>query len=116
MTVQDIARVAHEVNRAYCQSLGDFTQPPWESAPQWQTDSAINGVEFHLSADHPPSASHESWLKQKEAEGWKFGPVKDAEKKEHPCYVPYDQLPKEQQAKDFLFRAVVHALKPNLSA
>ena len=26
---------------------------------------------------------------------------------EHPCFVPYDQLPKEQQVKDALFVAVV---------
>jgi hypothetical protein len=42
----DIARVCHEVNRAYCTSLGDESQLPWDSAPQWQKDSAINGVRF----------------------------------------------------------------------
>ena len=31
-------------------------------------------------------------------------------KKEHPCFVPYEELPTEQKAKDFLFRGVVHAL------
>ena len=36
--------------------------------------------------------------------------VKDAERKEHPCCVPYDALPVEQKTKDYLFRAVVHAL------
>ena len=61
--------------------------------------------------DHGPEASHESWMKQKLEEGWKYGPVKDPERKEHHCIVPFDQLPREQQAKDFLFRAVVHALK-----
>lgn len=115
MDIKGIAQVAHEVNRAYCQALGDYTQPPWDVAPDWQVNSAIKGVEFHLSGDHPPSASHESWLKQKTEEGWKFGPEKDPEKKEHPCFVPYDQLPKEQQAKDFLFRAVVHALRNHLA-
>lgn len=49
-----IARVCHEVNRAYCQALGDNSQPAWEDAPAWQ---------------------------------------------------------REQQAKDFIFRAVVHAMK-----
>lgn len=39
MTVEQIVRVAHvahEVNRAYCQSLGDNSQPTWEDAPHWQ--------------------------------------------------------------------------------
>lgn len=107
---EDVARLAHEVNRAYCQALGDDSQPPWELAPQWQKDSAMLGVALHL--DNPnagPQASHESWGAQKIADGWKYGPVKDPERKEHPCLVPFDQLPREQQAKDFLFRGVVHA-------
>ncbi len=48
---------------------------------------------------------------RKEEEGWEWGPEKDANKKQHPCFVPYNQLPTEQQAKDFLFRQVVHSLK-----
>jgi hypothetical protein len=102
-----IAKICHQVNKAYCESLGDLSQPDWDAAPQWQKDSAINGVKFH--SDNPtakPSASHESWLKQKEDEGWKYGPIKDAEKKEHPCFVPYNQLPTEQKAKDYIFSAI----------
>lgn len=100
-----IARVAHEINRAYCASLGDVSQPAWEDAPEWQKASALVGVDMHLAKpDATPEQSHESWLAQKTAEGWKFGPVKDAEKKEHPCCVPYAELPAEQKAKDYLFR------------
>lgn len=107
-----IARVAHEINRAYCASLGDTSQPAWEDAPEWQKNSALVGVDMHLAKpDATPEQSHESWLAQKLAEGWKYGPVKDAEKKEHPCCVPYADLPAEQKAKDYLFRGVVHALK-----
>ena len=111
ITKEEIARACHEVNRAYCQALGDTSQPAWEDAPEWQRASARLGVELHMSGDHGPEASHESWMKQKLEEGWKYGPVKDPERKEHHCIVPFDQLPREQQAKDFLFRAVVHAMK-----
>jgi hypothetical protein len=83
-------------------------------APEWQRQSALNGVAFHLTAlekgDEPaPSASHESWLAEKEADGWKYGPVKNPETKEHPCFVPYDQLPVEQRRKDYIFGAIVKA-------
>lgn len=112
MTVEQIAQVAHEINQAYCNSIGDLSQPSWEEAPDWQKSSAINGVQFHLdNPDASPSASHESWLKQKEDEGWKYGEVKSAELKEHPCFVPYDQLPVSQRSKDYLFKQVVHSLK-----
>lgn len=111
MNESEIARVCHEVNRAYCESLGDRSQPSWESAPEWQQKSAVNGVRFTLdNPAAPPSASHDSWLAEKKADGWKYGPVKNPETKEHPCFVPYDQLPQEQRAKDYLFQAVVRAL------
>lgn len=110
--IDDIARVCHEVNRAYCEGLGDYTQAPWEDAPEWQRASARMGVDLHLRGDFGPEASHISWMKQKLEEGWTHGPVKDPGKKEHPCMVPFDELPLEQQLKDHLFRAVVHALRP----
>lgn len=114
-TVEAIARVCHEANRAYCQTLGDDSQAPWDSAPEWQRESSRNGVVFHLeNLDASASASHENWLRVKERDGWKYGPVKDVERKEHPCCVPFDQLPVEQRRKDYLFRAIVHAFaQPN---
>lgn len=113
MTHAEIARIAHEVNRAYCQALGDDSQPAWEDAPEWQRSSAINGVQFHIdNPDAGPDHSHNEWLREKAATGWKYGPVKDADKREHPCFVPYEQLPVEQKAKDYLFRGVVHACYP----
>lgn len=111
LSVNDIARVCHEVNRAYCQALGDNSQPAWESAPEWQHDSAKSGVLMHLNhPDAPASESHRSWMEQKLAEGWKYGEVKDPEKKQHPCMVAFEDLPKEQQAKDYIFKAVVDSL------
>jgi hypothetical protein len=111
MVSDEIARVCHEANRAYCAALGDMSQLPWEDAPDWQRTSAIKGVEFALAnPSAPPSASHDSWLEEKRATGWKYGPVKDPEKKEHPCFRPYEELPAEQRRKDALFLAIVRAL------
>lgn len=112
--VESIARVCHEANRAYCVTIGDNSQPAWEDAPDWQKQSAVTGVQFHLTAlqsgvKPSPSASHESWLAEKERDGWKFGTVKDAEKKEHPCFVPYEQLPVDQRLKDYIFSGIVES-------
>jgi hypothetical protein len=117
MNFQEIARVAHEVNRAYCLAMGDTSQPTWEDAPEWQRSSAIKGVEFHAAnPGATPEDSHGSWLAQKEAEGWRWGEVKDPEAKTHPCFCPYGDLPVEQRAKDYLFRGIVHALLPHAVA
>lgn len=114
MDILQTAKVAHETNRAYCESIGDNSQPTWEDAPDWQKQSAVNGVVFHIKQHEAgitpsPSASHDSWLAEKAAAGWKYGPVKNPELKEHPCFVPYEQLPVEQRLKDYLFGAVVGA-------
>jgi hypothetical protein len=112
MKIKGVAKIAHEINKAYCHAIGDYSQPTWQDAPEWQKSSAIKGVEFHmLNPDAGPDASHASWMKQKTEEGWKYGPIKDAEKKEHPCYVPYEDLPTEQKAKDYLFKQVVTSLR-----
>ena len=112
LSVRDIARVCHEANRAYCESIGDMSQTSWEAAAEWQRESARQGVEFALSnPDAGASAQHDAWLEAKRLDGWKYGEAKNAETKEHPCFVPYDDLPAEQRAKDHLFKAVVQALK-----
>lgn len=111
LNTEQIAIVCHEANRAYCARLGDTSQLPWSESPEWQKASAIKGVQFCISnPDAPASANHDSWLEVKRSEGWKYGAVKDAEKKEHPCFVPYEKLPVDQQRKDALFKAVVEAL------
>ncbi len=115
LDIEQIATICHEANRAYCASIGDFSQPDWNGAPQWQRDSAINGVKFHLAAldsgkEPTPSASHESWLEEKRLDGWTYGPVKNPATKEHPCFIPYDGLPIEQRLKDYIFAGIVKSV------
>ena len=110
MTAAAIAQIVHEANRAYCETLGDRSQVSWDDAPDWQRDSAIDGVEGILAGRiTKPEQSHESWLAEKARTGWKYGAVKNAETKEHPCFVPYADLPPEQQMKDAIFFAIVRA-------
>ena len=112
MTSEDIAEVAHEINKAYCKSIGDDSQPAWADAPEWQRKSAINGVLFHV--ENPgvtPEQSHESWMREKAADGWTWGKEKDPALKTHPCFCEYSELPIEQRTKDYLFSAIVTALE-----
>ena len=110
MTPEQIARVVHEANRAYCVTLGDTSQPAWDVAPDWQQTSAIKGVVGILAGTITrPEESHDSWLREKAETGWKYGPLKNAETKEHPCFVPYAELPPEQRTKDAIFFAIVRA-------
>lgn len=106
-----IAKACHDANKAYCESIGDDSQPEWVNAPEWQTESAIAGVLFHKdNPDAGADASHNSWMEQKQSDGWVYGEIKDPKAKTHPCIVPFDQLPVEQQAKDFIFKSIVNSL------
>lgn len=109
---QVAAIVAHEVNRAYCQSLGDMSQVVWDEAPEWQRSSSLMGALAVVDgAITNPGDAHRSWMEQKVSEGWTYGDVKDADAKTHPCMVPFEQLPAEQQTKDLLFLATVRGVQ-----
>lgn len=110
MTDEQIAAICHEANKAFCEYLGDFSQPGWAEAPDWQRSSAIQGVGFHrANPEASDSASHDNWMAVKRAEGWIWGAVKDTDLKMHPCMVTYEALPPSQRFKDKLFRTIVHA-------
>ncbi len=107
--VMRIAAMAHEVNRAYCLSHGDESHQSWEDTPKLTQDSVISGVVAHLEDPTlTPAHSHALWMTFKLDEGWVYGEKKDYKAKTHPCLVNYNDLPPEQKAKDFIFRAVVH--------
>jgi hypothetical protein len=111
MNREQMARVAHEVNRAYCRALGDYSHVSWEESPEWQRSSIRMEVDLHLSGDFGPEAAHNAWMKHKLDEGWRYGPIEKPEAKEHPYLVPFVQLPAEQQAKDYIFRTVVRTIR-----
>lgn len=122
LDLEKIAKVCHEANRAYCETLGDSSQLRWEDAPEWQKQSAINGVDFHIRGFRSfgrwpkPYESHDSWLNQKKSDGWIYGPIKSESLREHPCIVPYDELPIEQRTKDFIFSGIVQAIYASIFA
>ncbi|HEX9232441.1 MAG TPA: RyR domain-containing protein [Blattabacteriaceae bacterium] len=112
MKIEDIARIAHEANKAYCESLGDFSQFLWSQSPDWQKDYVIAGVKFRLKNTHGTAEeNHSEWLKIRLQAGWKYSSIKNVEKKEHPNMVPYDRLPELQRVKDVLFISIVDGLK-----
>ena len=113
MTIRDMAKICHEVNAAYCESLGDFSQPAWENAGEAHQNSVISRVQAHLDdPDLTPQGSHENWLEIKNSEGWVLGSEKNAEADPptHPGLLAFEGLPIEQQSKNFIFKQIVNSL------
>lgn len=109
VTIDHIAEVAHEANRAWQRINGEVVNFPWESTSQTMRDSIRSGV-AGIIAGLSPEDSHESWCSYKISEGWVYGEVKDFAAKTHPCLVAYDDLPPADRIKDTLFSNIVHAL------
>lgn len=43
---------------------------------------------------------HEVWAQNRINEGWAYGPERDDAKKQHPCLVPYEELPDSEKEYD----------------
>jgi len=43
---------------------------------------------------------HDVWAMGRINDGWKYGPVRNDEKKEHPCLVPYSKLSETEREYD----------------
>ena len=111
MDMEQIARVCHEANRAYCKAMGDDSHQPWDDAPDWQRNSAVAGVRAVVEGQvFDAEQLHRNWMRDKMADGWKWGKVKDAEQKTHPGMVPFAELPESERKKDTLFANIVKAL------
>lgn len=57
--------------------------------------------------------THELWAQQRLADGWKYGEKRDDIKKEHPCLVPYEDLPESE--KEYDRRTALGAIKTFLA-
>lgn len=107
--IERIAHVCHEANRALQVTSDEAdVSPHFMEAPEWQVQSAYEGVQTALDGATPEEL-HDAWCKTKRRDGWVHGDIKDAVAKTHPCLVPYADLPADQRLKDAVFGAIVTA-------
>ena len=52
---------------------------------------------------------HEVWAASRMSEGWTYGPERNDELKQHPCLIPYDELPETE--KDYDRNTAMQTLK-----
>jgi len=57
--------------------------------------------------------AHENWAQERMAQGWQHGPRRDDDKKQHPCLVPYADLPDSERVYDR--RSAMETLKAIMS-
>lgn len=110
-TLDAIARTVHEALRAWAGAHGQHDIPAWDDAPDWMHASTRESIMHTFENGGADGRSqHEQWLQQKQRDGWRHGPVKDAAAKTHPLMIPYDDLPDWERRKDRLINAIAKAL------
>ncbi len=109
--VPEIARVCHEVERAYGNRFCGDVHPHWIDVPGELRESCMKRVQFfldHTGAD--AGAYHERWREIRAAEGWSYGKVRDDARKLDPRMVSFAELSDAQQVKGIIFHAIVRYL------
>lgn len=104
------ARAAHEALCSFDIAVQGHADAYWVDILAWQKTSMIHGVWAVLAGDNTPEKSHLSWVKERMRLGWRFGIEKSEKEKTNPYLVPYDSLPKVEQARRTLFVLTVRAM------
>ena len=73
------------------------------------TSSVSLGPELMRLAERLAENTHDVWARERIAQGWKYGPSRRADIKEHPCLVPYAQL--SEAEKDYDRNTALETLK-----
>jgi class 3 adenylate cyclase/tetratricopeptide (TPR) repeat protein len=62
---------------------------------QVRLDAGLTNLTERLAVN-----THETWAQKRFSEGWRYGLSRDDMAKEHPCLVPYDELPEIEKEYD----------------
>ena len=55
--------------------------------------------------------NHEVWARQRMKDGWRFGPARNDQRREHPSLVPYEKLPElEKKYDDIVVLEMIKAI------
>ena len=64
------------------------------------TDQTVLPPELTEITELLAKNTHEVWARQRLAEGWKYGKERNDKRKEHPCLIPYEELPENEKNYD----------------
>ena len=68
--------------------------------PKTEAEPILNRPDIQGMIESVAAKVHEAWARQREGEGWTWGKVHNAELKQHPCLVDYEQLPESEKEVD----------------
>lgn len=72
----------------------DYTPQPLD------TSDVVLPEELNALVEQIAKNVHEVWAQGRLSEGWKYGPERNDALREHPCLVPYEDLPEVEKEYD----------------
>lgn len=72
----------------------DYTPQPLD------TSDVVLPEELNALVEQIAKNVHEVWAQGRLSEGWKYGPERNDALREHPCLVPYEELPEVEKEYD----------------
>ena len=72
----------------------DYTPQPLD------TSDVLLPEELNALVEQIAKNVHEVWAESRLSEGWKYGPERNDALREHPCLVPYEELPEVEKEYD----------------
>ena len=64
------------------------------------TDGIVLSEDIMELCEKLSKNTHEVWSENRIKDGWTYGPERNDEKKEHPCLIPYNELPESEKEYD----------------
>jgi len=105
--VNAIAKMCHEVNRAYTAAIREPLKH-WHELEEQDKNIVIEHVAFLIiNVDADVKAWHDAWVSKMIVAGWKYDAKRSLKNKTHEHLKPFHHLPEKQQVKDALFHSVV---------
>lgn len=114
VTLRQIARMAHELDRIHGQHMGLIPVDSWEDLTSAFQDKRVELVQLIWkdragSKELTPADLHTSWMADGLANGWRHGATYDPQAKTHPFLVPFAELSPHEQLRLHLFVHLVTA-------
>lgn len=95
-----MSRIAHHCWVSYQIAAGQPYNIELSEAQMLSQKNAM--TQFLKDPGMTAEKNHENWMAYKLSIGWKPGPVRDEQKKESPCLVPFAELPEIEKKKDIM--------------
>jgi RyR domain len=65
-----------------------------------ETSFVMLSPEIQALTERLAENAHDHWARQRLADGWSYGLVRDDINKHHPCLIPYQDLPEVEKVYD----------------